>query len=92
VRDARVGQTLLDALLDVVRENCAVARSLLLAATAEDAEEGRVRAGWCRGPHGGCDGYSYTSAAYQNFRDQQVSSPKFVAAWMLGAARRRMPA
>lgn len=73
VRDPRVGQALLDSLLYVVRKNCAVARSRLLAATAQNAEQGRVCAGWCRYPHRGreCDG-----GAYEYFRDQQVSSPK----------------
>ena len=73
MRDRRVAEALLDSLLYVVRKNCAVARSLPLAATAENAEQGRVCAGWCRYPHRGheCD-----SGGYEDFRDQQVSSPK----------------
>jgi hypothetical protein len=73
VRDPRVGQTLLDPLLYVVRKNCAVARSLLLAAAAENAEQRGVRTGWCGYPHRGseCD-----TGGYENFRDQQVSSPQ----------------
>ncbi len=73
MRDARVRQTLLDALVHVVGEARAVRRSLLLAATAEDAEQGRVCAGRCRHPDCGseCD-----NGANENFRDQQVSSPQ----------------
>jgi len=49
--DSRVGEALLDSLIYLLSKDCAVGWSCLLAAAAENTEQGRVGVGWCCYPH-----------------------------------------